>query len=96
MKQLPPAVRKQIIEAWLTGTVTEHQLAEEFNVSRAIVKDIIGEYQRERHLRPIGHQTLSVARELYNVMPTELAQSFVRRFESVAGASRGLLMTPSL
>ena len=96
MKHLPPKVKKQIIEAWSTGTVTEHQLAEQFDVSRAYVTEVVGEYKKRQPLRQIHRNTLSLARDLYNAMPTELGSSFTRRFEDITGGHAGLLMTPGL
>jgi len=96
MKQLPPSIRKQIIEAWLSGSVSERQLAEQFNITKAHVGEIIGEYQNHGPLKPVGRQTLNLARELYNVMPTELAGQFARRFEAVSGANSALLLTPRI
>ena len=96
MKHLPPKVKQQIIEAWSTGTVSEHQIAEEFNVSRAFVSEVVGEHKAKHPLRKIQRGTLAMARDLYSVMPTEIAGSFARRFEDITGGHAGLLMTPGM
>lgn len=94
MKSVPPTIREKVLEAWHQGSATERQLAERFNLTRDLVSEIINEARASRSL-PINRQVLSMARELYSVMPTEVAGSFAARFENIAGVGSGLLSVPS-
>lgn len=96
MKQLPPTIRKRIIDLWLSGTLSERQIAEQFNISKTLVAEIVGEHNDKAALKPVDPRTLNMARELYAAMPVEIAGRFSDRFESIVSASRALLMTPSL
>jgi DNA-binding transcriptional regulator LsrR (DeoR family) len=95
MKSVPPAIREQVLEAWHRENATERQLAERFNLTRVLVREIISDARSVRSL-PINRQVMSIARELYNVMPTEVAASFAHRFESISGVRPGLLAVPRL
>ena len=95
MKNVPPTLRERIIEAWLTGSYTENQLAEQFNVSRANVIEVHTNHRRQT-AKPIHRRTLGLARELYATVPSEIAGSFARRFEEVTGANQGLLYIPQI
>ena len=95
MKNVPPTLREKIIEAWSTGSYTEVQLAEQFNVTRAYVIEVLNNHRRQT-AKPIHRKTLTLARELYAMVPTELAGSFARRFEEVTGANKGLLYIPNM
>lgn len=94
MKSVPPAIREKVLEAWHQENATERQLAERFNLTRDLVSEIISEARAARSL-PISRQVLSMARELYSVMPTEVAGSFANRFENISGVRSGLLAVPS-
>ena len=95
MKTIPPTIRERVLEAWQQGNRSEHQLAEQFNLSRDLVTEIIKESRSARSL-PINRQVLSMARELYSVMPVEVAGTFARKFEGVTGVGSGLLAVPSM
>ena len=95
MKAIPPTIREKVLQAWQQGTRSEHQLAEQFNLSRELVTEIISESRAARSL-PVNRQVLTMARELYSVMPTEVAGSFARKFEGVTGVRSGLLAVPSI
>ena len=95
MKNVPPSLRERIIEAWTTGSYTEVQLAEQFNVSRAYVIEVLNNHRRQT-AKPIHRRTLGLARDLYNTVPTEFAGAFARRFEEVTGANKGLLFIPNM
>ena len=94
MKTIPPTIREKVLEAWQQGN-SEHQLAEQFNLSRDFVTEIIKESRSVRAL-PVNRQVLSMARELYSVMPVEVAGTFARKFEGVTGVGSGLLAVPSM
>lgn len=94
MKTIPPTIREKVLQAWQQGTRSEHQLADQFNLRRELVTEIISEGRASRAL-PINRQVLSMARELYSVMPTEVAGSFARKFEGITGVRSGLLAVPS-
>ncbi|MCB0711899.1 MAG: hypothetical protein KDD67_06185 [Ignavibacteriae bacterium] len=95
MKNVPPTLRERIIEAWTTGSYTEIQLAEQFNVSRAYVTEVLNNHRRQT-ATPIHRRTLGLARELYSAVPSEVAGAFARRFEEVTHANKGLLFMPNL
>ena len=94
MKNVPPTLRERIIQAWLTGSYTETQLAEKFNVTNAYVVEVLNNHRRQT-ATPIRRRTLGIARELYNAVPSELSNSFARRFEQVTKANQGLLYMPN-
>ncbi len=95
MKTIPPTIREKVLQAWQQGTRSEHQLAEQFNLGRELITEIISEGRAARAL-PINRQVLSMAQELYSVMPTEVAGSFARKFEGITGIRSGLLAVPSM
>ena len=95
MKNILPTIQEKIIKAWLTGAFTEVQLAEQYNVSRVYVSEVISNHRRQS-LKPIKRRTMNLARELYSSVPSELAGSFARRFEDITGTNSGLLLTPGI
>jgi hypothetical protein len=95
MKRLSPTLKEQIIEAWASGSFSENQLAERFDVSRAYVTHVVDGVPK-RGVRRVTNSTLTLARELSSVMPKELSASFGRHFEDLTGGKAALLLTPGI
>lgn len=97
MEKPTPSLRQRIIEAWLDGVGTYQELAEYFEVSHAYVKHVLRPFrvhERPRRLTPIKADTLGVAREIYSLLPTELATPFSYRYEEITALPIGTLLTP--
>lgn len=97
MEKPTPSLRQRIIEAWLDGVGTYQELAEYFEVSYAYIKHVLRPFrvhERTRSLAPVNPDTLGMAREMYPLMPMELATPFSYRFEEITALPMGVLMTP--
>jgi hypothetical protein len=97
MEKQTPSLRQRIIEAWLDEMGTYQELAEFFEVSQAYIKHVLRPFrrpERARRLNPIRPDTLATSREIYSVLPMEVADPFTYRFEELTGLNVGMLMTP--
>lgn len=93
-----PSLRQRIIDAWLTGMVSQQQLADRFDVSRAYVRNVLRAFrrsERSKMMKPIQTETIAIGRTLYGTIPSEMANTFSQRFEEITGGNVGLLMSPS-
>jgi len=98
MKKKAPSLRQRIIDAWLSGMVTQQQLADRFDVSRAYVRNVLRAFrssERSKAMEPIEQDTIAIGQALYNTVPVEMAQTFSYRFEQITGGAIGHLLTPS-
>lgn len=98
MKKKAPSLRQRIIDAWLSGMVTQQQLADRFDVSRAYVRNVLRAFrrsERSKMMEPIEQETIAIGQALYNAVPIEMAHTFGYRFEEITGGAIGHLVTPN-
>lgn len=98
MKKKAPSLRQRIIDAWLSGMVTQQQLADRFDVSRAYVRNVLRAFrrsERSRMMEPIDRETIAIGQSLYNAVPVEMADTFSHRFEEITGGAIGHLVSPT-
>ena len=91
---VPPSIRKQVVETWQRGGMTRERLADRFDLTTDKVDEILNTTGGSR--RFVNHRALQVARGLYQTMPVEIAGQFAQRYEKISGTRSGLLTVPSL
>lgn len=91
---VPPTIRKQVIEAWRRGGMTAERLADRFDLTTDKIDEILHSAGGSR--RFINHKALQVARGFYHTMPVEIAGQFAQKFEDITGTRAGLLTVPGV
>lgn len=96
MEKPTPSLRQRIIQAWLDGQGSYQELAEYFNVSYAYVKHVLRPFrvQERRAIEPVNPDVLAMGRELYGLLPVEMAPQFSYRFQEVTALPIGALLAP--